>query len=79
MPATIEDLQQFHQFALEFLQGSGAVHELDELLLIWHDQRHSQELDAVISQGLQQVDAGQGRPVREVTQEISQRLGLSES
>lgn len=78
MPATVEEIERFRQFALERVKASDPAPELDELMMCWYDAEEQSEIDAKIRQGLADIEAGLGRSAREVTAEISRRLGLPE-
>jgi predicted transcriptional regulator len=60
------------------VKASDPAPELDELVLSWYDAAEQEEIHAAIRQGLSDIDAGRGRPAREVTAEVSRRLGLPE-
>src|SRR5262245_39786519 len=79
MPATVEDIERFREFALQRVRTCTPAPELDELLVDWYDAKDQAAIHAAIAQGLAEMEAGLGRPAREVTAEICQRLGLTES
>lgn len=71
MAVTIEELNEFTQFAVERINNGGAT-SLEECLLLW---REHIEVNAAIRRGLAEADAGLGRPVREFMEEFQQRQG----
>ena len=79
MSATLEQLERFHQFAVERVRTETPAPSLDELLMEWQDAEERAEIHAAIARGLAEMEAGLGRPAREVTAEICQRLGIVES
>jgi hypothetical protein len=77
MAATRDDIDHFHQFAIDRLDSDDAPWELDELVLLWYDSHDRQQVNAVIRQGLADIDAGLGRPARQVMGELRERLCIA--
>ncbi len=76
MAVTIEDLQSFHEFAKEAVERGDEDLSMEELLMQWLDRRDRDEINAVIRQGLDDIDSGRGRPAREVMHELGQKYDL---
>ncbi|MDX1968345.1 MAG: hypothetical protein SFV23_14305 [Planctomycetaceae bacterium] len=77
MAATREELDQFHQFAIAQLDTGTAHCELDELLVTWCDSLERETISQVLRSSLADLDAGRGRPAREVTAELQAKYGLT--
>lgn len=78
MPATVEDIERFRQFALERVKSSDPAPELDELLLDWYDAEDQTEFDEGMRQAISEMQSGAARPAHEATADIFLRLGLPE-
>lgn len=76
MPATKDQLDSFHRFAVDRLDKGPADLELDELLGEWYDKRERDDVNAVVRQGLADIESGLGRPAREVTEELRRTHGI---
>lgn len=76
MPATIEDIERFRQFALDRVKSSDPAPELDELLVDWYDAEDQTEFDEGMRQAIADMNSGAVRPAREATADIFRRLGL---
>ncbi len=66
MPATLADLDDFHQFAASQVQDASRSLEFKE----WLRQREREEVNTFIRQGMRDIEAGLGRPAREVMDEL---------
>lgn len=76
MPATKDQLDSFHRFAVDRLDQGPANLELDELLVEWYDTRERDNVNAIVRQGLADIDSGLGRSAREVTEELRRTHGI---
>lgn len=76
MPTTREELDRFHQFAIDRLATADPTPEIDDLMQAWCDERERGEINAVIRQGLADIDAGLGRQAMEVSEELRARYGF---
>jgi predicted transcriptional regulator len=76
MATTYDQIESFRRFALERLTNRGPDVEFDELVFEWQESLVREAIDADIRQGLADIDAGLGRPAREVSREIARRYGL---
>lgn len=76
MSTTRDEIDRFHQFALDRLGGDDECLELDELVLLWYDSRDRDQVNAVIQQGLSDLEAGLGRPARQVMGELRDKHAL---
>lgn len=79
MPATREDLEQFHQFAMEQINQSDLPLEFDDLVTNWRELRERLEVKAILEQALAEMDAGLGRPASEVMEELRVKYNISAS
>lgn len=79
MPATREDLEQFHQFAMEQISQSDLPLEFDDLVTNWRELRERMEVKAILEQALAEMDAGLGRPASEVMEELRVKYNISAS
>lgn len=77
MAATRDEIDRFHKFAVDRLDEGDSSWELDELVLAWYDSNDRQQINAVIRQGLADIDAGLGRPAREVMGGLCEKYGLA--
>ncbi len=77
MSVTIEELQSFHEYAKQAIDRGDQELSMDELLMQWLDLRDADDINAVIRNGLVDIDAGRGRPAREVMNELRQKYGDS--
>lgn len=77
MPATLDDLEQFHQFAREQIRSGARVLELSELVSRWHAEKERAEIKAIIDRGIADIQAGNlGRDAFEVTEELARKHGI---
>lgn len=80
MPTTREELDQFHQFAIEQISRCDSPLELDDLVTNWRELRERLEIQAILDRTLADVDAGNlGRDAFEVSEELARKHGLLES
>ena len=75
MPATLEELKSFSQFASERLSLGESLLSLEECLRQWRADRESQEVVADIQQSLDDVANGRVKPVGQVFDDVRRRLG----
>lgn len=76
MPTTREELDQFHQFAIEQISRSGSPLELDDLVTNWRELRERLEVKAILERALAEMDAGLGRPAFEVMEELRVKYNI---
>ncbi|UUO06800.1 hypothetical protein M4951_00465 [Blastopirellula sp. J2-11] len=76
---TLEQLESFYAFAFQNLHTQPDATSLDELLLRWYDSQRQNEIHAAIRQGLNEMDAGLGRPVSEFFDEFRQINSIPET
>ena len=75
MPATLEELESFSQFASERLSLGESLLSLEECLRQWRADRESQEVVADIQQSLDDVANGRVKPVDQAFDDVHRRLG----
>jgi hypothetical protein len=78
MPATLAELDDFHRFAANEVRRSAETPEFKDLVREWLRRREREEVNAIIRQGLSDIDAGLGRPAREVMEELRVEYGIPE-
>ncbi len=71
-----EDLESFHQFAVNRLAERAPVISLTELFAEWYDLRERESVNEAIREGLADVAAGRVVPAREAVQEIRKEFGF---
>ncbi len=79
MSMTIQELDGFHSYARQRVQESEGNISLDELVLEWMDVPHRDDINASIRRGLEDIEAGKGRPAREFLEELRQRYSSTDS
>jgi predicted transcriptional regulator len=77
MPTTREELDRFHEYASTRLRESTAELSLDELLMEWADRRDRSEINAAISRGLADVEAGRFEPADQFMAKLGDEFGMS--
>ena len=78
MPATLADIDDFHRFAANEVRDTSRSIEFNDLVRAWLRQRERDEVNATIRQGLRDIEAGLGRPAREVMEELRVQYGIPE-
>lgn len=78
MTVTRQDLDSFHQFAADRLGISGSGITMDDLVIEWDSSRSRDEINAAISEGLADIEAGRHRPAGEVSEELRLKHIISE-
>ena len=76
MAVTQQELDDFHQFASEWIQNGAAEISFDDVVTEWESRRDRDEINAAIRKGLADVDAGRHRPADEVMEELRQKHGI---
>ncbi len=77
MTISESDLESFQQFARERIASITPETSLDELAYEWQISRERGELNDVIREGLDDIQAGHHRPAREATEELARKHRLS--
>ncbi len=76
MPATLQDLDQFHRFAREQISDPDCALTLVELMREWSRLRDRDEIHSIIRQGLCDIDAGLGVDAFEHLEEMRVKYGI---
>ena len=76
MAVTQEQLDEFHRFASEKLSNGGGELSWPELLRLWQACREREEVNAAIRQGIEEMDAGLGRPLDEFMDEFRSKHNI---
>ena len=75
MPLTQDDLNQFHEFAVGRLSG-GDAESLSQLAAQWEAQREYDETVKLLQDRTADMEAGIGRPLTEVDEELRAKHGF---
>lgn len=79
MPTTRDELDRFHQFAIQQISRSDSL-EFDELVTNWMALRERLEINAILDRGIAEMEAGNlGRDAFEVSEELARKYGILES
>lgn len=76
MSTALQELNNFHQFALDSLRTRDEYVSLEKLLEIWRAQKEREEVNAAIREGLADIEAGRYRPAVEVMEEFRKKHGI---
>ena len=76
MSTALQELNSFHEFALDSLRSRNEYISLENLLETWRAQKERDEVNAAIRQGLADVEAGRYRPAAEVMEDFRKKHGL---
>ena len=71
---TQQQLEEFHQFALRRLRQMPDEVELDDLLLQWYDSKDTESINAIICQGLEDMESCKGKPADDVSRELRSKF-----
>ena len=75
MPATLEELDSFREYAAGRLKD-GTTASLDELLMEWADRRDRAAINHAIDRGLADVEAGRYEPADQAMEKIRREFGI---
>ena len=82
MSVTRKDLDSFHTYAVAKVSNGGTDLTWSDLFDLWRMENPTDaertEVHEIIRQGLEDIDAGLGRPAREVMAELAKKHGLSD-
>ena len=76
MPTTIEDLQNFYEFALEAINDDGSFESMQELVDQWNSQQERESVNEAIRRSHAEIAAGLGRPAEEFMAEMRAKYNL---
>ena len=65
MSTALQELNSFHQFALDSLRSQDEFISLENLLETWRAQKVREVVNAAIRQGISEMKAGKGIPLDE--------------
>ena len=74
---TQTQIDSFHRFASERLANGGSELSWDELLIQWQSTCEREAVNAVIREGLADVEAGRCQPAAEAMEEIRKEFGFA--
>jgi hypothetical protein len=76
---TIDEINRFHQFAVQRIEQSqqGEL-TLDDLLIEWDSTTHREEINEAIREGIADVDGGRTYSVTQVNRELKAKYNLGE-
>ncbi len=78
MTVTQAQLDDFHQFASEYIQNCDNDLTIDDLLIEWDSVRNRSEINSAIREGLTDINAGRTRPAADVVEDIRRRYNVAE-
>ena len=73
---TLEELNRFHEFAMDSIREHGETVSLIQLFRKWLALKEREEVNAAIRQGLAEMEAGLSRPADECMAEFRLRHGI---
>ena len=76
MAVTLEQLDDFHRFASEMLSNGGRELSWGDLILLWQDSLKQDQVNAGIRKGIEEMNAGLGRPLDEFMDEFRQKHNI---
>ena len=76
MSVTKDELERFGRFAADEVER-GNVLSLEQLVTLWRSARQSESVNAAIRRGLDEADAGLGRPLDEFMSEFRNSNSVS--
>jgi predicted transcriptional regulator len=76
MSTALQELNSFHQFALNSLRSRDEYVSLENLLETWRAQKDRDEVNTAIRDGLADIEAGRYRPAAEVMEEFRKTHGI---
>jgi hypothetical protein len=71
------DAESFYQFLGQSLSTGSRETPPEALLRTWREQREYEEACAAIQEGMDQINAGLGRPAEEVFAELRRKHGAT--
>ena len=71
--STLQELEQFHEFATNLLSQTQSEYTLEELLDLYRAAFELSESNAAIEESLHDLAAGKARPLKEFLDEFRQR------
>ena len=77
MSTALQELNSFHEFAMDSLRSQGEYVSLENLLETWRAQKEREDINAAIREGLADIKAGRYRPAAEVMEEFRKKHGIS--
>ena len=77
MSTALQELNSFHQFALDSLHSRDEDVSLESLLAVWRANKERDEVNAAIRQGLAEMEAGKGIPLDEYLAEFDKERGMT--
>ena len=78
MSTTRNQVDSFHQFAIQRLENGGGEPSFSDLLLDWDSATNREDINAAIREGIADVNAGRTRPACEVTEELRTKYDIPE-
>jgi len=79
MSITVNDINNFHQFAIARIEKSNQDElTIDDLFVEWDSASNRKAINQAIRDGIADVDAGRTRPLEEVNERLKAKLKLGE-
>lgn len=79
MATTREEVESFHQFAMQRLADGQSSASLDDLLAEWQDTRDRDVINQAIREGLADVAAGRYESAEQSVEALRREFGLPEA
>lgn len=76
MATTQDDIDSFHHFATNHPRRANGKLSIDELFMLWFDQRDRTAINESICNGLSGIDAGRFQPAKAAMDELWSSLGV---
>jgi|GEM_PF-2432512 len=76
MPATREELDRFHEFAIEQIEADTSQLNLQQILARWVGEQEKASIQTALKCALVEMKAGLGRDAWEVSEELRQKFGI---
>jgi predicted transcriptional regulator len=77
MSTALQELNSFHEFAVDSLRSRNEDVSLERLLAIWRARQEREEVNAAIRRGLADVEAGRVIPADQFLADFDKKHGLS--
>jgi hypothetical protein len=76
MALTTDEFESFAVFSRSRLANGGADLSLDDLVIAWESHQHRDEINAAISEGIEDAKAGRYRAADEVMVDLCKKHNL---
>ena len=77
MPASLQEIDEFADFAKQSLDSGFASLSLEDCVRLWREQQDKQESVRSILQSLEEDDVGLSQPLSEAFDDVRRQLGIA--